>query len=183
MDPATKTATWKGYESLDSLVILYVSLPFTSCAINVPFTPPPQWGLVQLNIPSSHSAKPAKADIQRTARYPISWSYLRWRRKGQLGEHESITHTSIATKLPQVGHLINRYSKSSPLVYNYAVGGCTAEHLADQVRQFIEGPGHSTSSRKSLNSLFSEYAFSQTICNNMFESRLTSGHSHLDWFQ
>ncbi len=44
---------------------------------------------------------------------------------------------------PQVGHLVDRYTKSTPLVYDYAVGGNTIGDISDQIEQFISvGPGN-----------------------------------------
>jgi hypothetical protein len=41
----------------------------------------------------------------------------------------------------QVGHLINQYYRSKPLVYDYAVGGHTIKELPQQIERFKLGPG------------------------------------------
>ncbi|KAG8945383.1 hypothetical protein FRC04_000833 [Tulasnella sp. 424] len=45
-----------------------------------------------------------------------------------------------------VGHLINQYTHSNPVVYNYAVGGHTLKGYAQQIlRGFLDGPGQEDS--------------------------------------
>lgn len=51
---------------------------------------------------------------------------------------------STERRLSQVGHLISKYLKSTPVVYDYAVGGKTVDSVFHQVtdRFMIKGPGN-----------------------------------------
>lgn len=70
-----------------------------------------------------------------------------------------LTNPTLDAHICQVGHLINQYTHSNPVVYNYAVGGHTLKEYAQQIlKGFLDGAGTENSgvSWTAENSLFSE---------------------------
>lgn len=56
---------------------------------------------------------------------------------------EPVSTAEAHQRLIQIGHLISKYISSTPVVYNYAVGGKTVDGVVNQVsNQFLtKGPG------------------------------------------
>ncbi|KAG8902807.1 hypothetical protein FRB99_004106 [Tulasnella sp. 403] len=82
-------------------------------------------------------------------------------------EFPGITYAEFG-KPNWIGHLIDKYTKSSPLVYNYAVGGHTLPGYTNQIRLgFLKGPASKQSEIPwaATNSLFISWIGGNDVAN------------------